>query len=281
MNMSILGNNMLEYKTSLRRKMIHQGVVKSIETHSPFGEPMQCAIIELKNGLKGMIHENQFDKHKFRSLVGFLDHKIDYMVLDVTKQGLDPKIVNVFDEEKGIILLSRIQALEELQEDFWENVEVNHVCPAVVSGFEEERFYVMIKGVSCVLPIRDYEYDWTPSARNVIPLGSEITVKIKEIDHEKKRVIVSRKELMEDPWTHVHENFRVNDFHTGVITSVVENIGIFVKLAPGIESLAWFPNRVPSHGDLVGMTVSVMIKNVQASGKRIRSKIIKFPHHLY
>lgn len=47
-----------------------------------------------------------------------MDHKIDYMVLDVTKQGLDPNIVNVFDEEKGIVLLSRVQALEELQEDF-------------------------------------------------------------------------------------------------------------------------------------------------------------------
>lgn len=70
---------------------------------------------------------------------------------------------------------------------------MNHVCPAVVSGFEEERFYVMIKGVSCVLPIRDYEYDWTPSARNVIPLGSEITVKIKEIDHEKNVLLYREK----------------------------------------------------------------------------------------
>ncbi len=277
----ILGDKMLEYKTSLKRKTIYQGVVKSIETHSPFGEPMQCAIVELKNGLKGMIHENQFDTQKFRSLVGFLDHKIDYMVLDVKKHGLDPKEVNVFDEEKGIVLLSRVQALEELQEEFWLTAEVNHVCPAVVSGFEDERLYVMIKGVSCVLPIRNYEYDWTPSARNVIPLGTEITVKIKEINHDKRRVVVSRKELMEDPWTRVRENFRINDYHTGVITSVVENTGIFVKLAPGIESLAWFPKRVPSHGDLVGMTVSVMIKNVQAHEKRIRSKIINFPHVLY
>ncbi len=272
---------MLEYKTSLRRKTIHQGIVKKIENHSPFGELMPCAIVELNNGLKGMIHEGEFDTHKYRSLVGFLDHKIDYMVLDVAKQGMDPKKVQVFDEEKGIVLLSRVQALEELQEDFWENAEVDHVCTGLVSGFEEERLYILVKGVTCILPIKDYEYDWTPSAKNLIPLGSELTVKIKEINKEKKRVIVSRKELMEDPWLRVREEFRINDFTTGIITGIDEKHGIFVKLAPAVESLAWFPKRIPSHKDLLGMTVSVQIKTVKPEERRIRTSIVSFPHMLY
>jgi small subunit ribosomal protein S1 len=281
MNEMLNVNAMLEYKTSLRRKQIHQGVVTSVETHAPLGKTMQCAIIELNNGLKGMIHENQFDNHKYRSLVGFIDHKVDYMVLDVAKQGLDPKNVQVFDEEKGIVLLSRVQALEELQEEFWETADVDHICPAVVSGFEDERLYVMIKGVSCVLPIQDYEYDWTQSGRNLIPLGTQLTVKIKKIDRENRQVRVTRKELLEDPWERVRENFKIGDFYRGVITSVVENVGIFVKLAPAVESLAWFPNRVPSHGQLIGKTVSVRIRHVEPEGKRIRSKIVNFPHEIY
>lgn len=281
MNELLNTNPMLEYKTSLRRKQIHQGIVTSVETHSPLGQRMQCAIVELNNGLKGMIHANQFDTHTYRSLVGFIDHKIDFMVLDVVKQGLDPAILKVFDEKEGIVLLSRVQALEELQEEFWETADVDHICPAVVSGFEDERIYVLIKGVTCVLPIQDYEYDWTPSGRNLIPLGTQLTVKIKKIDRDKKQVRVTRKELLEDPWSRVRENFKIGDSYRGVITSVVENVGIFVKIAPGVESLAWFPNRVPSHGQLIGKTVAVRIRSVHPEGRRIRSKIVNFPHEIY
>ncbi|MFE5324633.1 30S ribosomal protein S1 [Paenibacillus sp. NPDC056579] len=280
MNEILKANPMQEYKTSLRRKLIHQGVVIGVETHEPLGKRMQCAIVELNNGLKGMIHEDQFDRHKFRSLVGFIDHKIDFMVLDVAKQGLDPKSVKVFDEEKGIVLLSRVQALEELQEEFWETADVDHICTGTVSGFENERLYIMVKGVACVLPIQDYEYDWTESGRNLIPLGTELTVKIKSIDREKRHVRVTRKELMEDPWLRVRENFRVGDSYRGIITDVVENVGIFVKLAPGVESLAWFPERVPSHGKLIGKPVAVRIRNVAPEGRRIRSKIVNFPHEI-
>ncbi|GKS12960.1 hypothetical protein YDYSY3_39600 [Paenibacillus chitinolyticus] len=273
-------NPMQEYKTSLRRKQIHQGVVTSVETHSPLGKPMQCAIVELNNGLKGMIHEDQFDKHKFRSLVGFIDHKVDYMVLDVSKQGLDPSARQVFDEEKGIVLLSRIQAIEELQDEFWDTATEDHIGEAVVSGFEEERLYVTMKGVTCILPIRDYEYDWTPSAKNLIPLGTSLTVKIKKIDRDKKQVLVSRKELLEDPWLRARENFKVKDFYRATITSIVDNVGIFVKLAPGVDGLSWFPDKLPSHGELVGKTVSVRIRNVDSEKKRIRCKIVHFPHEL-
>lgn len=281
MNEILNVNPMQEYKTSLRRKQIHQGVVVGVETHTPLGKKMQCAIVELNNGLKGMIHEEQFDTHKFRSLVGFIDHKIDYMILDVAKQGMDPKSVKVFDEEKGIVLLSRVQAIEELQEEFWETADVDHICTGFVSGFEDERLYVMVKGVVCVLPIQDYEYDWTESGRNLIPLGTQLTVKIKKIDREAKQVRVTRKELLEDPWKRARENFKIGDSYRGIITSVVENVGIFVKLAPGVESLAWFPDRVPSHGQLIGKPVAVRIRLVEPENKRIRSKIVNFPHEIY
>ncbi|MFS0874009.1 30S ribosomal protein S1 [Paenibacillus xylanilyticus] len=271
---------MKKYETSLRRKQIHQGVVTSIETHTPFGISMQCAIIDLGDNIKGMIHEDQFDKQQFRSLVGFIDHTVDFMVLDPKKRGGDTDDIQVFDREKGIVLLSRVQALEELQEEFWDTAEEDHICTGTVSGFEEERIYLLVKGVVCILPISDYEYDWTPSGRNLLPLGTQVTVKVKKIDREKKRVTVTRKELLEDPWNRVRERFKQGDFHRGVITSVVENTGIFIKLCPGVESLAWFPNRVPSHGELVGKTVSVKIGKVDLEARKIKSKIVHFPHEI-
>lgn len=271
-----------EYKTSLRRKSIHQGTIIGVENHAPFGQKMQVALVELNNGLKGLIYESQFDKQKYRSLVGFIDHIVDFMVLDVTRLGKDAENINVFDEDKGIVLLSRVQALEELQEEFWETADIDHVVTGVVSGFENERLYVRVKGVICVLPIQDYEYDWTVSGRNLIALGTELTVKITFIDRSKRQVRVSRKELLEDPWNRVQEKFGVDNFYSGRITSVVDNVGVFVKLAPGIEALSWYPDerKMPKDGVLVGKTCTVRIKNVNPKSRRIGTKIIDFPHEI-
>jgi small subunit ribosomal protein S1 len=283
MNEALVANPMQEYKTSLRRKQIHQGIVIGVENHAPFGKNMQCALVKLNNGLKGLIYEDQFDRHKYRSLVGFIDHKIDFMVLDVTKLGKDAEKINVFNDEKGIVLLSRVHALDELHEEFWETAVLNHVVTGSVSGYEDERLYVRIKGVICVMPIQDYEYDWTVSGRGLVPLGTEVTVKITFIDREKKQVRVSRKELLEDPWERVHEKYGVENFYSGIITGVVQDVGIFVKLEPGVEALAWFPleKKMPRDGILLGKSCTVRIKNVSSKNKKIGTKIVAFPHELY
>jgi small subunit ribosomal protein S1 len=282
MNDVLAINPMQEYITSLRRRQIHQGVVIGVENHSPLGQKMQCALVELNNGLKGLIYEDQFDRHKYRSLVGFIDHKIDFMVLDVSKLGKDTEKVKVFDEEKGLVLLSRVQALDELQEEFWETASLNHVVTGIVSGFENERLYLRVKGVVCVMPIQDYEYDWTVSGRGLVPLGTELTVKITHIDREKKQVRVSRKELLEDPWLRVHEKFGVENFYRGRIVNVVQDVGIFIKMEPGVEAFAWFPepHKMPKDGILLGKTCTVYIKSAKTEKKQLRTKIVDFPHEL-
>ena len=282
MNDVLNSNPIQEYKRSLRRKLIHQSIVIGVENHElPHGKKVQCAIVGLNNGLKGIIYSHQFDRRNYRSMVGFIDHKIDFMVLDVKKMELDPEEYEVFNEEKGIVLLSRVQALDEMQEEFWETAQENHIVTGTVKGFEDERLYILVKGVACVLPIQDYDYDWNQSGKKLIPIGTELTVKIINIDRVKKQVRVSRKELLVDPWSEIHENFGVGNYYPGVITSVVENVGIFVKLKAGVESLAWFPDKVPNHGSLVGKKVSVLIKNIDQNGRRMRSRIVNFPHEIY
>ncbi|SFJ77115.1 small subunit ribosomal protein S1 [Paenibacillus sp. UNC496MF] len=179
MNGPLLTSPMQEYRTSARRKMLHQGMVIGIENHSPFGKNMQCAVVELNYGLKGLIYEDQFDRRKYSSLVGFLGHKIDFMVLDVTKLGQDDTKVNVFDEEKGIVLLSRVQAIDELQEEFWSTAELNHIVTGEVGIFIK-----LAPGIESLA--------WFPPANKMpkdgILVGKRVSVRIKNINADKRRI---------------------------------------------------------------------------------------------
>lgn len=271
------------YEKALKRGEILQGRINAIEEHAPFGQKMSCAIIELENGLKGLIHESQFDTHKYRSLVGFIDHTIDFMVLDVRKQNLDPEQYNVFNHEENIVLLSRIQALEELETEFWnipDDKLIDHVVNGRVSGFQDRALFVDVSGVTCRMKIQDYEYGWTDSMLKKLPLGAPITAKIIDFNREKKTVELSRKELLEDPWERIHTHYGVGNFYSGIVTAEVPNVGVFIRLRAGIETLSWWPDRRPE-GPLVGKSVTVGIKSIKQKERRISSRITNFPHEVY
>lgn len=282
MNDALTINRMARYEKALKHKEILSGRVNSIEEHMPFGHKMSCAIVELEHGLKGMIYESQFDTQQYRSLVGFVDHTIDFMVLDVNQAGLDTHL-QVFDKANGIVLLSRTQALEVLRENFWSLPDeelIDHVVIGTVSGFEDRALYLTVNGVDCHLNKKDYDYDWNESMRKKLPLGAKVTVKIKEIDREKGYVHVSRKELMENPWDRVHETFGVGNFYSGVIVNEVQGTGLFVKVKAGIHALCWFPKRKPE-GPLLGKSVTVRIKSIHKDNQRMAGNIVSFPHEVY
>ncbi|ALS10046.1 hypothetical protein ABE82_26960 (plasmid) [Paenibacillus peoriae] len=273
----------LKYEKALQWGEVLNGRIDSIEVHAPFGQQMSCAMVELENGLKGLIYESEFDTHKYRSLVGFIDHTIDFKVLDVQKRGLDPAQYNVFDRENNIVLLSRIQALEEQRNDFWalpDEQMLDRVVEGRVSGFQDKALYIDVSGVTCRMKIQDYEYGWTDSMLKKLPLGAKVVAKIISFNRKKQIIELSRKELLEDPWENVHLHYGVGNFHTGVITNVVPFVGIFIRLRAGIETMAWFPKRMPE-GNLIGKTVGVYIQSIKKEERRIKSRITNFPHEVY
>ncbi|MCC3379286.1 30S ribosomal protein S1 [Paenibacillus farraposensis] len=273
----------LKYEKALQWGEVLNGRITAIEEHAPFDQKMSCAVVELENGLKGIIHESQFDTHKYRSLVGFIDHTIDFMVLDVKKQGLDSAHFNVFDRENNVVLLSRTQALEEQRNDFWnlpDEKMLDRVVEGRVSGFQDKALYIDVSGVTCRMKIQDYEYGWTDTMLKKLPLGAKVVAKIIDFNRKKQIVELSRKELLEDPWENVHLHYGVGNIYTGVVTAEVPFVGIFIRLRAGIETLAWFPKRRPE-GNIVGKSVGVYIQSIKKEERRIKSRITNFPHEVY
>src|ERR1043165_3618241 len=77
---------------------------------------------------------------------------------------------------------------------------------------------------------------------------------IVNLDKDKKRVSLSLKQLMKDPWESVENEFPVGTTIEGTVKKVVE-FGAFVELSPGIEGLVHVSQlamrRVARPGDVV------------------------------
>ena len=75
-----------------------------------------------------------------------------------------------------------------------------------------------------------------PHPSKIININQETDVKILEIDSEKRKVFCSLKQLKENPWLKLKENYNINDSFETEIVNVVD-FGIFVKVHDEIDGM--------------------------------------------
>ena len=108
----------------------------------------------------------------------------------------------------------------------------------------------------------------------VLKPGETVSVMIKDVDLENKRVSLSVKDAEGDPWLDVDQKFETGQKVEGTVESRAQ-FGIFINLAPGITGL--LPkskvDRAPNKSDLeklkTGDTVELVIENVDSQNRKI------------
>tara|TARA_B100001057_G_scaffold9243_1_gene8542 strand:- start:76935 stop:78254 length:1320 start_codon:yes stop_codon:yes gene_type:complete len=143
-----------------------------------------------------------------------------------------------YDPEKNRVSLG----MKQLQDDPWDRVkdvlELNNKYTGKVTNIAEYGVFVDL-GENIEGLIRTAELNWTNKNVNpnkVVSLGDEIEVKVIEIDDEKRRVSLSLKQCLENPWKIFEDNHSKGDIIKSQIKSITD-FGIFVGLDGGIDGL--------------------------------------------
>ena len=147
-------------------------------------------------------------------------------------------VVLKYDQEKNRVSLG----MKQLDDDPWdkipEKLELNAVYKGKVANIADYGVFVDL-GDNVEGLVRTSELNWTNKNINpnkVVNLGDEINVKVMEIDNEKRRVSLSHKQCLENPWTEFGDNNSKGDIVTSQIKSITD-FGIFVGLDGGIDGL--------------------------------------------
>ena len=101
-------------------------------------------------------------------------------------------------------------------------------------------------------------------ATEVLEVGQEVKVKVINIDREKKRIGLSIRALLDDPWKSRLEKYSVGQLVEGVITRLTK-FGAFARLEGDIEGLIHIselsenrinhPKEVVKEGDVITLRV--------------------------
>ena len=158
------------------------------------------------------------------------------------------EIVNVGDEiEVKVLKFDRERqrvslGLKQLGQDPWANIAERYPVGANIEGKVTN-----LTDYGCFVEIHDgveglvhvSEMDWTnknihPS--KVVSVGDKVTVKVLEIDEERRRISLGLKQCKPNPWMEFATAHSKGDRVTGKIKSITD-FGIFIGLEGGIDGL--------------------------------------------
>jgi small subunit ribosomal protein S1 len=133
-------------------------------------------------------------------------------------------------------------------------------------------------GVEGLIPIS--EMGWTRVRRpsEVVAVGDMVDAVVIRIDPAKRRLALSMKEAMEDPWAGVLESFPAKSLVKGKVTRLTD-FGAFVELVAGVEGLIHISEmsdrRIKSCSEVVevGQEVETRVLGVDKENRRISLSI--------
>jgi small subunit ribosomal protein S1 len=189
------------------------------------------------------------------------------------------------EDNNGNVILSLKRAQEQLSWDSAEKfLEDNEVIESKIVGFNKGGLIAAVEGLRGFVPSsqvsamrRAMSTGDTPEQRWQKMVGEPISVRVIEVDRERRRLILSEKaasnESRQSIKERVLEELNEGEVYTGRVTSIA-NFGAFINIngADGLvhlSEISWDHIEHPKEVLEVGQEVDVKVINIDQEKKRI------------
>lgn len=221
------------------------------------------------NGLRGFIPASQMELHFVKDLSGYIGQTVKALPIEI-------------ESHKRRLVLSRRQLLErerELkQQEVFDTIHEGDVLKGTVKSLVDYGAFIDIGGVDGLAHISDLSWERVSHPSEVLKVGQETDVYVKNIDPETRRISLSVKQTQRDPWLDRAENYREGDFIEGKIVKLAK-FGAFMEIEPGFDGLipmGELSDRRIENADeavAVGDIVKVKVLRIDLKRKRISLSI--------
>jgi small subunit ribosomal protein S1 len=193
-------------------------------------------------------------------------------------QTFEFKIIKLNKRRRNIVVSRRVILENERaskREHLMKELQVAQVRTGVVKNITDFGAFIDLGGVDGLLHITDMSYGRVSHPTELVQIGSEVQVKILDIDWQRERISLGMKQLQPYPWKDIAEKYPVGTRVQGKVVSIT-NYGAFVELEPGIEGLvhisemSWTRNvRHPSKIVSIGETIEAVVLKVDEQEEKI------------
>jgi small subunit ribosomal protein S1 len=183
----------------------------------------------------------------------------------------DRKTNNVVVSRKAAIQGDNVQNKSELLEKIKEGETVD----GIVKNLTDYGAFIDLGGIDGLLHITDIAWKKVKHPSQFLSIADNVKVKVLGIDKENLRVSLGLKQLDQDPWEKIIENYTAGmKIHCNVTN--ITDYGLFVEIEQGMEGLVhvseidWRNNNPnPQKIAKIGDEIEVMILEINNEKRRV------------
>ena len=233
----------------------------TVSNIEPYG-----VFVDLGNDIEGFLHvsEISWDKN--------IKHPKDYLKVG---EEIDVEVIEIDTENRRLRV--SLKALQPKPfEEFLKKYKVGDVVKGVITTITNFGAFVKIDKVEGLLHNEDASWDKSKKCKDLFKVGDEVEVKIINIDKDKEKISLSKKELEESPIDKFIKSHKNGDIVKGKVRGI-KDFGVFVEIENGVDALI----RKEDLGDLkidelkTGDEIEAAIAFMDKDRKKIRLSVRK------
>ncbi len=196
-------------------------------------------------------------------------------------QNVQLKIIEVNSHRRhavGSVRQVAQAARKELEEKFWAQAEVGQEYTGAVKSLTSYGAFVDLGGVDGMVHISEMSWSRIKHPSEVMNVGDTVTVFIKALDAEKKKISLGYRKAEDNPWEIFKAQYPIDSTVTAKVVGMTA-FGAFAQILPGVDGLIHISqianHRVEKPQDelQIGQEVEAKITAVDYERKRISLSI--------
>ena len=182
------------------------------------------------------------------------------------------------DRQRRRLILSELAALQEAREIYKERlldeIKVGDEMSGRVTSLAQFGAFVNINGADGLVHLTEVSWDRIRHPGDVLKVGQEVEVRVISIDRENKRIGLSIRQMLVDPWPERVAEFTEGQLVEGTIVRLTK-FGAFARISDDLEGLVHISelsdHRIEHPKEVVkeGEVLTLRIINIDVNQRRI------------
>lgn len=229
-------------------------------------EDKEKGLVAYYKGIRVFIPASQIDTR-------FIDNKAEFVGKEI-----DVKLIDFSAKNPSKVIASRRVILEKeqaiIENAIWDNISIGDIFKAEIKRFTKFGAFADVNGVDGLIHLSQISWSHVKSPEDVLKKGEIVDVKVIDMNREEKKLSLSIKALLQEPWANIEEKYPEGSIVLGKVVRI-NDFGAFVELEPGVDGLVHISkishDRVNNPADIlsIGQEIKAKILTVDAESKKI------------
>lgn len=234
-------------------------------------EEIKGGLITTYKGINLFLPASLVDLYHVDKLSDYIGKELEVSIIEFVEGKRENKMVV---SRKAILVKEK----EEIEAKAWENFELDETYEGTVKRITNFGAFVEVNGVDGLLHLSEMSWGKIDNPKSILKINEKINVKIIALDKENKKLSLSVKALLENPWNDICDKYPEGNIALGKVVRFA-SFGAFIELEPGVDGLVHLSEishkRIEKADEMlsIGENVKVKILKVDKENKKISLSI--------